>query len=150
MILKDYELLIGKEIDLKLLNKNAGDISKGFSPEYKFQILLHDTNIVIGHINVRIGEDEKVVNYIGHIGYGVDESYRGNKYAAKACRIVRKVFNDHSMDRVIITCNPDNHASRKTCEIIKARLIEIIDIPITSNAYSPKEAQKCRYEWKIK
>jgi len=150
MVLKDYGLVIGKEIDLKLFNKNAGDISKGFSPEYKFQILLHDTNIVIGHINVRIGEDEKVVKYIGHIGYGVDKSYRGNKYAAKACRIVRNVFNDHSMDRVIITCNPDNHASRKTCELIETTLIEIIDIPNTSNLYTPKETQNSRFEWKIK
>lgn len=149
MGLKEYGMLIGEEIDLRLIEKNDGNVIKGFSPEYKFQILIHDTNIVIGHINVRIGEDEKVINYIGHIGYGIDEKYRGNRYAAKACKIVSKVFKDHSMNKVIITCNPDNYASIKTCEIIGARFLEIIDIPVSSNAYSPNEPQKCRYEWKL-
>lgn len=148
--LKDYTMISGNGIDLKLLKKSAGDMSKGFSPEFKFQILLQNTSIEVGHINVRIGEDEKVINYIGHIGYGIDEKYRGNQYAAKACELVREVLTDHSMDSVIITCNPENYASRKTCEAIGATLIEIIDIPISSSVYSIDEAQKCRYEWKIK
>ena len=48
---------------------------------------------------------------------------------------------------MIITCNPDNYASRRICENIGARLIE--DIPETSDAYTLNETQKCRYEWTL-
>lgn len=149
MKLKDYDILYGDEIDIKLLSKSPGDPIKGWSPDYKFQVVLHDTDISIGHINVRIGDNEKIVKYIGHIGYGIDENYRGKKYSAKACELVRQVLIEHEMERVIITCNPDNYASRNTCELIGAQLLEIIDIPETSDAYSETETNKCRYEWVV-
>lgn len=149
MLLKDYDIIFGEEIDIKLLSKNQGDPIKGWSPDYKFQVRLHDTDISIGHINVRIGDNEKIVNYIGHIGYGIDEKFRGNKYSVKACELVRTVLIDHEIDKVVITCNPDNYASRNTCEAIGAKLLEIIDIPETSDAYSETETSKCRYEWLV-
>ena len=147
--LKEYNILGDGEIDVILYKKSNGDASKGFSPEYKFQILLHESDIVIGHINFRLGDTEKILKYIGHIGYGIDEQYRGNKYAAKACKIIRKVAKEHGMEKVIITCNPDNYASRKICETIGARFIEVVDIPETSDVYSLNETQKCRYEWEL-
>jgi tagatose 1,6-diphosphate aldolase len=149
MELKDYQALGDKEIDIIINKKSSGDVSKGRVPEYKFKILLKNTNIVIGHINLRLGNSEKIVNYIGHIGYGIEEQYRGNKFAAKACNIIKEVLKDNSMNKVIITCNPDNYASRKICETIGAKFIEIVDIPETSDAYSADETQKCRYEWII-
>lgn len=145
--LKEYNVLSDGEIDVVLHKKSNGDILKGFSPDYKFHILLHRSDIVIGHINFRLGNTEKILKYIGHIGYCIDEQYRGNKYAAKACRIIRNIAKEYEMEKLIITCNPDNYASRKICETIGAKLIEIIDIPETSDAYSLNETQKCRYEW---
>ncbi len=59
------------------------------------------------------------------------------------------VIKDNLLNKVIITCNPDNFASRSICESIGAKLIEIIDIPTSSDAYSKIEPQKCRYEWII-
>ena len=53
------------------------------------------------------------------------------------------------MESLIITCNPENYASRKTCETIGARFIEVIDIPETSDAFSLNETQKCRHEWEL-
>lgn len=147
MQLKNYRVLYGHDIDIKLLSKSDGNIKPGWSPEYKFQIMLHKSDIAIGHINVRFGNNEKILKYIGHIGYGVDEAYRGNKYSVKACELVRRVLREHGVPKVIITCNPDNFASRKTCEAIGANLLEIIDIPKTSDAYSETERSKCRYQW---
>ena len=111
--------------------------------------MLHGSDIVIGHIHFRLGDTEKILKYIGHVGFGIDEQYRGNKYAAKACRIISKVAKEHLMESLIITCNPENYASRKICEAIGANLIEVIDIPETSDAFSLNETQKCRYEWEL-
>ena len=147
--LKEYDVLSDGEIDVILQKKSNGDALKGFSPEYKFHILLHGSDIVIGHIHFRLGDTEKILKYIGHVGFGIDEQYRGNKYAAKACRIIKNIAKEHAMESLIITCNPENHASRKICEAIGAKLIEVIDIPENSDAFSLNETQKCRYEWEL-
>lgn len=149
MKLYNYEVIKGDAIDLKLLKKNSSDLSNGRSAEYKFQIQLHDTNQRVGHINLRLEDNEVVMNYIGHIGYSVIKEHRGHKYSVKACHLLKKVMKDHKMTRVIITCNPDNYASRNTCELLGAKLINIVDVPKALDCYSPEESKKCRYEWVI-
>lgn len=149
MKLKEYGKISGQEIDIRIKPDTGEDLSDRWSPEYRFQILLHGTDEIIGHINVRIGDDESLEKYYGHVGYGIDEEHRGHGYAAKACRLAEKIFRDHSVHRAVITVDPDNIASRKTCEAIGASLMDILDIPPESEAYSPDETQKCRYEWII-
>ncbi|BEP29189.1 GNAT family N-acetyltransferase [Helicovermis profundi] len=147
MQLKDYDIICGNEIDIKMVSKSVGNLVKKRSPEYKFHVLLHGSDKSIGHINLRFGNNEKIINYIGHIGYGIDENYRGNKYSVKACELLKVVLLDYKIEKVIITCNPDNYPSRNTCELIGANLLEIIEIPKNSDAYSETETKKCRYEW---
>ena len=59
-------------------------------------------------------------------------------------RIV-KYAKQHGINPVWITCNPDNWASRRTCELAGARLIEIVDLPEHTDMYQKGERQKCRY-----
>ncbi|HYF81865.1 MAG TPA: GNAT family N-acetyltransferase [Clostridia bacterium] len=146
----EYDDLSDGEIDIVLYEKYPGDSTKGFVPVFKFSILLNKTGEKIGYINLRLKDTEKIVRYIGHIGYGINEAFRGNKFASKACNLVKKVANDLGMEKLVITCNPDNYASKRTCEIIGAKLIEIVDIPETSDAFSVDEQKKCRYEWVIR
>ena len=143
MFLKDYDNLSDGEIYLKILSKNNGDIEKERCPEYKFQIFLHKSQVAIGHINLRFGEDEKLLKYLGHIGYGINEEFRGNKYSQKACKLITQVLNDHHVNRIIVTCNPDNFPSRKICENLELNLLEIAD----TRVYSENEPKKCIYEW---
>lgn len=65
----------------------------------------------IGAIDIRIGNNENLY-YGGHIGYMIKESYRGNSYASKACKMVKDVAVAHGMSRFIITCNPDFHLGK--------------------------------------
>ena len=44
-----------------------------------------------------------------------------------------------------ITTNPDNWASRRTCEIIGAEMVEIVDVPEYMEMYRQGDRQKCRY-----
>lgn len=145
---KDYDRIFGEEVDLKMESKNKGASGKGYVPDYRFQILLHGTETVIGHVSARIGDGEEYpLKYIGHIGYGVSEAYRGHRYAAKACRLVEKIYREHGVHNLIITCNPENISSRRTCEELGAEFIEIVDVPKDSPYYSASESKKCRYRW---
>lgn len=69
----------------------------------------------MGSCDLRIGHNENLY-YGGNIGYRVEEAYRGNHYAGKACLLLFELARKHDLQYLIITCNPDNAASRKTCE----------------------------------
>lgn len=146
---KDFDYLTDGEIDLKIAEKVPADEEKGYVPAYKYTITLHGEEESIGAIDIRIGYNENLY-YGGHIGYGIKESYRGHNYATKACRIVKRIAIEHGMDRIIITCNPNNPPSRKTCEKSGLKLKEIVDLPEHNDLYKQGERQACIYEWILK
>lgn len=117
---------------------------KGYVPSYLFHIRHAETGDVMGGIALRIGYNENI-RYGGHIGYGVNPEHRGHRYAAKAVKLVLPLAKAHGLKEVIITCNPDNWPSRKTCERVGAVLREIVDIPEHNEMYLRGERRKCIY-----
>lgn len=144
----DFDYISDGEIDLIIEEKAEANEPKGYLPAYKYEIRLHNGKYRIGRIDLRVGHNKNTF-YGGNIGYEIDEAYRGHHYAAKACMLVRKIAEAHGMDKVIITNNPSNLPSRKTCENIGARLVEIVDLPEDNEMYQLGDKQKCRYEWGI-
>lgn len=49
------------------------------------------------------------------------------------------------MDSLIITCNPDNRASAKTCEYAGGILKETAKLPVTNEMYREGAREKCIY-----
>jgi predicted acetyltransferase len=117
-------------------------------PTYKYKIALHDSSEEIGTIDIRIGNNEKTELH-GNIGYSIYEQFRGNSFAGEACKIIMQVALAHGLKRLVISCNANNYASRKTCENIGANLNKIVDVPIGSYLYDKGERQSCKYEWVI-
>lgn len=144
----EFDRLDGVDIDLHIAEKTPANDEKRFVPAYKYNIVLHNTDFVVGNIDIRIGYQESLY-YGGHIGYGVLEEYRGNHFAGKACILLKQVALAHGMNEIFITCNPDNYASRKTCEYVGAVLQEIVDLPPHNDMYKEGERQKCIYKWKL-
>ena len=85
--------------------------------------------------------------YGGNIGYSIDEEYRGHYYAAKACLLLFELAKMHQLEYVIITCNPDNYASRKTCEYVGCELLEIVELPENNDMREAGETEKCIYKF---
>ena len=103
----------------------------------------------IGAIRLRLSNIDDIRLYAGHIGYNVDEAYRGRHYAAYACLELKPIALQRGLIELWITCDPDNWPSRRTCERIGAELIEITDLPENIDMYLDGERQKCRYRWRI-
>jgi tagatose 1,6-diphosphate aldolase len=103
----------------------------------------------VGSIELRVGHTEEVDGWLGHIGYGVDPAYRGQRYAARSCRLLLPLACRHGLNPLWITCDPDNLASRRTCEILGAELVDIVAIPpgtFNHTAFEMMgETHKCRY-----
>lgn len=146
---KDFDFLTDGEIDLKIEDKTPSNAEKGYVPAYKYRITMHNSDNSIGNIDIRIGYNENIY-YGGNIGYSIEQAYRGNNYASKACKIIKQIAIAHGMDRLIITCNPDNFPSRITCEKSGLKLKEIVDLPPHNEMYQDGERQKCIYEWILK
>lgn len=135
------------EIALKLDHTCEANPEKQWVPAYYFNICLPD-GTAIGYCDLRIGYNAKL--YVGgNIGYGIDEPYRGHRYAAKACKLLFGLAKRHGLDYVIITCQPDNIASARTCEIAGGRFLEIVDIPEDNEMYAEGKCKVRVYRFEI-
>jgi len=137
--------LVDGDLELLLIDKYPGDPALRWAPAYRFKMTLVGRNDLVGRIDLRMGNTEHILMYAGHIGYGVEEAHRGHHYAARACRLLMPLARSHGMQELWITCNPDNIASRRTCELAGATFVEIVDLPRETDMYRHGERQKCRY-----
>ena len=125
----------------KILPKGHPDM--GDMPILFFNIRLLD-GTRIGQCDLRVG-DSRHTEVLGHIGYGIYEAYRGHHYAAKACRLLMKYAKKAHMPHVDITCNTDNQASIRTCELLNAQLLGTVEVPPDNIDYQNGSRIKYRY-----
>jgi tagatose 1,6-diphosphate aldolase len=98
-----------------------------------------------GGVGLRVGYTAELELYSGHIGYHVYPPARGRHLAERACRLLLNLARRHEMSELWITCNPDNFASRRTCERLGAQFVETVLIPADHPFYLRGERAKCRY-----
>ncbi len=136
-------------VSLQLIDTFPADPLTGKVPDEHYAIVEKSSQAKVGGIRLRLSNRDDILLYAGHIGYDVDEAYRGQHYAAYACLEMKPIALKHGFREVWITCNPDNWPSRRTCERIGAELVEIVDLPEDSDMYQDGERQKCRYRWQL-
>lgn len=140
------DFLKNDEIRLLLEKTVEGDPEKDWVPAYHFAIC-NDKDIKAGICDLRIGHSDKLY-YGGNIGYTVYEEYRGNHYAGKACLLLFELARKHDLQYLIITCDPDNYASRKTCEYAGGGLLEIAELPEDNDMrLEDDKSEKCIYKF---
>jgi len=137
--------LIDADLELVLVEKYPGDPAINYVPAYRFKMILLGQGKQIGQIELRVGNTDHLIMYGGHLAYQVDPEYRGHRYASGACKLLLRLARQHGFKTLWITCNPDNLASRRTCELVGAKLVEIVDLPEDIDMYQEGERQKCRY-----
>lgn len=143
------EPVIGPKLALVLNRVLSKKEALDSVPAYLFDIVFHD-GTRIGQIDLRLGSTDMLVMYGGQIGYGIDKPYRGHRYAAAACLLIKEVALNCGFDELWITCNPDNTASVKTCENIGATYIERVDVPQGSELWYRGDREKLRFLWPLK
>ena len=144
----NMDFLRDDEICMRLYRTTGADRIRDFAPSFAFKICSLKTGEEMGECDLRIGHNENLY-YGGNIGYHIFRNYQGNHYAGKACRLLFKLARVHNLEYVIITCNPDNLASRKTCEYVGCMFERIVDLPPWNDMYIEGERQKCIYRYDL-
>jgi tagatose 1,6-diphosphate aldolase len=136
---------VDQDLELVLVETSPGDAAINHVPAYTFIMTLLDEGVEVGRIQLRVGTTDHVVTYAGHLGYTVYAEHRGHRYAARACRLLFPLARSHGLKTLWVTCNPENAASRRTCELAGGELIEFVNLPEETEMYQRGERQKCRY-----
>lgn len=136
--------LSDNEIYLKLYKITDEDIELGYVPAYHFYICRCSDHAEMGRCDLRIGYNSNTY-FGGNAGYEINEQYRGNHYAGKACKLLYTLAKKHHMSHLIITCSPNNTASRKTCEYAGCHLMKIAALPEDNVLYQKGDREKCIY-----
>ena len=69
---------------------------------------------VVGMIQIRHYFNEYLEKYAGHIGYSIRPEERRKGYAKEQLRLVLPFCKGGGLDKVLISCEPDNPGSRRT------------------------------------
>ena len=141
------DFLENDEIKLALERTDEGDPERDWVPAYHFAVC-NKEGVKMGACDLRIGHNDKLY-YGGNIGYNINEEYRGHHYAGKACLLLFELARMHDLGYLIITCNPDNIASRKTCEYAGGELLEIAELPEGNDMRDEGEYEKCIYRFEL-
>ncbi len=136
------------EIDLILSDEEVADPECGIRDGYLFRIHKSDTQRYAGYVSLRLGESPALY-YLGHIGYRIEPEYRGNGYAARACRLMLPLLRRLQLGSIVITNNPENTPSRKTCERLGCTLESIVAVPGEYRLICSGAREKCRYIWRV-
>ena len=136
------------EIDLVLSNEDLSDQECGIEDGYTFYLYLSGTRHYVGYVSLRMGESPALY-YLGHIGYRIEEPYRGHGYAGRACRMIIPLIRQLGLRSLVITTNVENIPSRKTCEHLSCTLERIAPVPQAYRPVCMNAPWKCRYIWRI-
>ncbi|HPF82851.1 MAG TPA: GNAT family N-acetyltransferase [Bacilli bacterium] len=139
---KDIRVITSEELDLKLI---LSDIPQA---AFYYEIIRNSDNESVGSCGIRIKKTDENY-YLGNIEYEVDEEYRGNNYAYKACKLLTVVAKYFGCNDLSITTTPTNFASLKIIEKLGAKFIKVETVPENIKLYKQKDRFISIYKWNI-
>ena len=94
---------------------NVDTCPAGYVPSSLYLAIRESDDTLVGMIDIRHHINHPILStWGGHIGYSVISSQRGKGYAKEMLRLSLQICKQRGIDKVLITCDENNIASRKT------------------------------------
>lgn len=136
-----------EEVSLYGDSINLQQPNDGYLNSYRFDI--NAGGQWVGFISVKIGYSITAY-YDGQIGYEIySQQHRSRGYATKACLALIPFLQKCGFRSVLLTTDETNTPSRRVCEKISCKLLEITDTPTWTGIYERGQRRTCIYEWQI-
>jgi len=101
-------------VEKKLSQARGENLSPGFVPQTDYWLI--DDNEFIGRVSIRHKLNEHLRRIGGHVGYDIRPSRRRQGYGSAILALALPKAKELGLNRVLITCDEANGASRKIIE----------------------------------
>ena len=135
-------------IMLRVSRRDETDEKCGIVDSYSFDIYECASKQYVGYVSIRIGDSPELY-YLGHIGYRIEKSFRGHGYAFRACTLLIPFLQKMRLLDLVITTDPSNYPSVKTCLKLHCVLEQTVPVPEKYQPVCSGSQAKCRFIWKI-
>jgi len=108
----EFSDIKSEKIRVRLVEFLEANHKPDWVPVYRFKIYDQLEND-IGTIEFRSGNTKKIKEVDGHIGYKIQEKYRGHKHSLNALKAILPFIWNHPIDELVLTTDIGNTASSK-------------------------------------
>ena len=112
--IKELEADLESFVEQERSHAQGKNQPEGYVPQTEFWLV--DNGEYIGHVGVRQRLNEHLLQIGGHIGYDIRPSKRGKGYGNKILELALQKAKEIGVEKIRITCDVDNVASRKIIE----------------------------------
>lgn len=98
---------------LKLLS-NISSVPKGYVQSTEYITVRSSDDRMVGIVNIRHYLNDYLLKVGGHVGYSIRPTERRKGYAKEQLILALEKCHQLGINKILITCNKDNEASRKT------------------------------------
>lgn len=92
-------------------NKVGKNLPSGYVASSHYWLVDETIDEFIGEINIRHNLNERLLNYGGHIGYGIICGKWNKGYGTLMLKLGLEKAKQLGLDKVLITCDDDNYGS---------------------------------------
>ena len=102
-------------VETVLSGARGENLPEGFVPQTTFWLI--DDGVYVGQVRIRHHINHQFLKTIGgHIGYSIRPSKRGKGYGSNILELALPKAKELGINRVLVTCDATNIASRKIIE----------------------------------
>ncbi|NCB48732.1 MAG: ribonuclease Z [Clostridia bacterium] len=143
---KKFEKLKGKMVNLTL-KKTFTDKNSNL-PTYVFNVLLPKTDEIVGKISYGVAPENDDIHF-GNVDINMTKDLDLSSVKYDCCQLIKQVAKHHKAHSLNLTCDPNDHYTRRVFDSLGAYLKEIKTITNFDDEHNRELVERCIWVWEF-